>query len=130
MQDARRGAGLAISDRIDLTLQPATGTDLGPLLEAFGPYLRAETLAERIGVGPPQPEAFVAEAEVDRRPVTVGLARVRPGPARDVAAGAGAGGDESAEHPTVALCGSATVSLPGGPWRTGDDGVRRSSGER
>jgi isoleucyl-tRNA synthetase len=73
VQDARRGAGLAIADRIDLTLQPAAGADLGPLLAAYGPYLRAETLAAGITVGPPPAAAFVAEAEVDGKPVTVGL---------------------------------------------------------
>jgi isoleucyl-tRNA synthetase len=82
VQEARRGAGLAISDRIDLTLQPAAGADLGPLLEAFGRYVRAETLAEQISVGPPRPGAFVAAAEVADGPVTVGLERIRTDPAR------------------------------------------------
>jgi isoleucyl-tRNA synthetase len=76
VQDARRSAELAISDRIDVTLQPAPGTDLAPLLEAHGQYLRAETLAERVAIGPPRPGAHVAEAEVDGKTVVVGLERL------------------------------------------------------
>jgi isoleucyl-tRNA synthetase len=83
VQDARRAAELAISDRIDLTLQPASGLDLGPLLDAFGPYIRAETLAERVTVSPPRQGAFTAAADVDGKPVVIGIQRaVVPAPTR------------------------------------------------
>ena len=75
VQEARRGAGFSISDRISLTIQPPTGLDLEPLLGTFGDYLRRETLAESLTVGPTHPQAHVAQAEIEGQPVILGLER-------------------------------------------------------
>jgi isoleucyl-tRNA synthetase len=75
IQDARRAAGLAITDRIDVTLQPAQGLDLAPLLAAHGDYVRAETLADSLAVTPPVPDAHIAEAEIGTHTITFGLIR-------------------------------------------------------
>ncbi|MGH2352979.1 MAG: hypothetical protein ACRDJN_15325, partial [Chloroflexota bacterium] len=52
------------------------GVDLGPLLDAHGDYVRAETLAETLTVGPPEPGAHVGEADLDRYRVVLGLRRL------------------------------------------------------
>ncbi len=75
IQDARRAADFAISDRIEVTLQPKGGLDLGPVLAAHGDYLAAETLASSLAVGAPEPSAHVAEAELDEGAVVVGVRR-------------------------------------------------------
>jgi isoleucyl-tRNA synthetase len=52
VQDARKGAGLAISDRIALFLEaPGQGELLEQTLAAWGEYLRGETLATSLTVG-------------------------------------------------------------------------------
>jgi isoleucyl-tRNA synthetase len=76
VQDARKAAGLDISDRIALTLQPAAGVDLRALLAAYGDYVRAETLAESVEVGQVEAGASTAKAELDRDQITLGLRRV------------------------------------------------------
>ncbi|HEX2326962.1 MAG TPA: isoleucine--tRNA ligase, partial [Chloroflexota bacterium] len=75
VQEARRGAGFSISDRISLTIQPPSGLNLAPLLGTFGAYLRRETLAESLTVGPTPPQAHVAQAEIEGQPVILGLER-------------------------------------------------------
>ncbi|MBI3971620.1 MAG: isoleucine--tRNA ligase [Chloroflexi bacterium] len=75
IQDARRAAGFAITDRIDVTLQPPAGKDLTPVLDAYGDYIQAETLAKSLIIAPPEPGAHVAQAERDGATVTLGLRR-------------------------------------------------------
>ena len=58
VQEARKQAGLAVSARIGLRLAPAPG--LEPLLAEWGDYLRGETLAQALSVGP-LPEGAPAE---------------------------------------------------------------------
>jgi len=77
IQDARKAAGFEISDRIEVTLQPPPELDLAPLLHAFGDYVRQETLAESLTIGEPAPDAYLAQAELGRHHVAVGLRRVR-----------------------------------------------------
>lgn len=73
VQDARKAAGFAISDRIAITLQPSGGADLAPLLDAHGEYVRSETLADTLTIGRPESDAHLAEAEIGEMRVTLAL---------------------------------------------------------
>ncbi|NTV63628.1 MAG: class I tRNA ligase family protein, partial [Oscillochloris sp.] len=79
VQDARKQAGLAISDRIALTLapaNPATGELLAQTLADWADYLRGETLADSLAVGAAPEGAHVEMVELGEGTVTVGIARV------------------------------------------------------
>ena len=75
IQDSRRSAGCAISDRIRVTLQPETDLDLEPVLAAFGDYIRAETLARSLTVDRPEQGAYTAQVELADGAVLIGLKR-------------------------------------------------------
>ncbi|CAA9304403.1 MAG: Isoleucyl-tRNA synthetase [uncultured Chloroflexi bacterium] len=77
VQDARKAANLAITDRIDVTLQPSAGLELESLLRAHGEYVKAETLSNSISVGHPAAGAHTAGAELDGGSVVVGFSRSR-----------------------------------------------------
>ena len=76
IQDARRAAGLAVTDRIALAVQ-ADGPVLHAL-EANRDYVAGETLATELHTGPAPDDAFRQQAMIDGRPVTVGI-RSAPG---------------------------------------------------
>lgn len=59
IQDARKLAGNALADRIDIVLHPPSGLDLKPLLAAHGRALCGETQARTLSIGP-LPSDFVA----------------------------------------------------------------------
>jgi isoleucyl-tRNA synthetase len=73
VQDARKAAGLDVSDRIELTVDAAG--ELAAALQAHEDYLRSETLATTVAVGGPAEGAHVTEASVEGAPVVVGLRR-------------------------------------------------------
>ncbi|GAB4450007.1 MAG: isoleucine--tRNA ligase [Chloroflexi bacterium OHK40] len=76
VQDARKSAGLAIADRIMLFLSaPGDGELLEQTLTAWGDYLRGETLATSLTVGPAPEGAYVEEVEFGEGVATVGLVR-------------------------------------------------------
>jgi isoleucyl-tRNA synthetase len=75
IQDARKAAGLDITDRIAVTLEPAADLDLEPVLAAHGAYIRAETLADSLVLGPPPASAQTAVADLDEGTVTIGVKR-------------------------------------------------------
>jgi isoleucyl-tRNA synthetase len=75
IQDARKAAGLDITDRIAVTLEPAAGLDLEPVLAAHGTYIRAETLADALMIGPPPAGAQTSVADLDEGTVTIGVTR-------------------------------------------------------
>jgi len=75
IQDARKAAGLDITDRIAVTLAPAADLDLGPVLAAHGDYIRAETLADSLVLGPPPAGGYTAVADLDEGTVTIGVTR-------------------------------------------------------
>ncbi len=78
IQDARKAADLAIADRIDVALQPGAGVDLAPVLDAFGDYVRTETLATTLRIAPIEPGMFRAEGDLDGQPIAIGLRRAGP----------------------------------------------------
>jgi isoleucyl-tRNA synthetase len=75
VQDARKEAGLQISDHIHLSLQMAEA-----LAEAIRPhldYIAAETLAAAITVGQPPAGAYIGQAELGEQPITIGIEACR-----------------------------------------------------
>ena len=79
VQDARKQAGLAISDHIALTLaagDTATAELLAQTLAAWGDYLRGETLADRLMVSAAPAGAYVETVDLDAGTITLGVSRV------------------------------------------------------
>ncbi len=75
IQDARKAAGFAISDRITVTLQAKGDVELKALLDQYGGYIRGETLANSLTEGVPEEGAFTVEADLDGGIVTVAVRR-------------------------------------------------------
>lgn len=75
IQDARKAAGFDITDRIRVTLQPREGVDPAPLLDVYGSYIRAETLANSLVAGSPEEGAYTVEVDLDGGRVLVGVRR-------------------------------------------------------
>jgi isoleucyl-tRNA synthetase len=76
VQDARKSAGLAISDRIALYLEaPGEAELLERTLAAWGDYLRGETLATSLTVGAAPAGAYTEEVAFGDGNATVGVAR-------------------------------------------------------
>jgi isoleucyl-tRNA synthetase len=78
LQDLRRRAGLEVEDRIHLWVHAPS--PLGPVLERWGAYVAAETLAVRLEQAPPPPDAVSASLTLDGLPVVVGLRKAPAGP--------------------------------------------------
>lgn len=77
IQDARKSAGFDITDRITVALQPEKGADLRALLERYGDFIMAETLATSISVGPAEEGAYVSQADLDGARVGIAVRRLR-----------------------------------------------------
>jgi isoleucyl-tRNA synthetase len=78
VQDARKNAGLDISDRIALYLDPADGahaSTLGEMLGTWGRYVQDETLAVSLEQGAAPAAAHREDAELDDVAVTVGIVK-------------------------------------------------------
>ena len=75
VQDARKATGLAISDRIAVTLAGG-GDGLAKLLERWGASVQAETLAVSLTLGAPEDGAQTSTIALDDQPLTLGLRRV------------------------------------------------------
>ncbi|WP_322511443.1 isoleucine--tRNA ligase [Chloroflexus sp.] len=76
VQDARKSAGLAISDRIQLFLSSADEADLlAATLAKHGDYVKNETLAVELTVGTPPAAAYTETDEFGDGTVTVGIVR-------------------------------------------------------
>jgi isoleucyl-tRNA synthetase len=73
VQDARRAAGLDVSDRIVLGLE-AEG-ELAPAIAEFGGFIAGETLASDLSDAPVADPAYRQTAEVEGSPLTVTLRR-------------------------------------------------------
>jgi isoleucyl-tRNA synthetase len=73
VQEARKAAGLRLSDRVTLYLSAEEG--LGPVLATWGDYLRGETLAANLVVGALPEEAYQEVVELDGMRLTVGVVR-------------------------------------------------------
>ena len=76
VQDARRAAGLDVSDRIDLAVS-ATG-DVAASIAAFRDYVAGETLAVALDVGTLDGDAFRHEVEIDGGAVAITLRKAAP----------------------------------------------------
>jgi isoleucyl-tRNA synthetase len=78
IQDARKSAGFAISDRIGVYLQGA-GDELQRTLERWGDYVRGETLADELVLGAAPEGVHVETLELEPgRQLTLGLVRRSP----------------------------------------------------
>jgi isoleucyl-tRNA synthetase len=71
VQEVRKKAGLALSDRITLYLSGDDG--LGPVLATWGAYLRSETLAEDLVLDAPPKEVYQETLALNGTQVTVGV---------------------------------------------------------
>src|SRR6266540_1611691 len=74
IQDARKAAGFAIAERIAVRLGGAEEEVRG-VVEAWGEYIRAETLADRLELGTPGAGAHVEPLDLDGRSLTLGVAK-------------------------------------------------------
>jgi isoleucyl-tRNA synthetase len=76
IQDARKTAGFAIADRIDVYLSPVSEPGaVARLVERWGDYVRGETLADRLVLAAPPPHAHIATLEEDGHRITIGVLR-------------------------------------------------------
>jgi isoleucyl-tRNA synthetase len=73
VQDARKAAGLEVSDRIALGLE--SGGELAEALADFGAFVAAETLATELTDGPAPEASFRQDAEVEGSALTITLRR-------------------------------------------------------
>jgi isoleucyl-tRNA synthetase len=73
VQDARKAAGLQVSDRIDLGIE--TSGDLASALAAHRALVTGETLATSLSDGPVPDPSYRHEAEIDGVPISITLAR-------------------------------------------------------
>ncbi|HMQ30696.1 MAG TPA: isoleucine--tRNA ligase [Chloroflexaceae bacterium] len=77
VQELRKGAGLAVAERVALWLDPPAGP-AGDLvrsaLSTWGPFIQGETLADALTMGPPPPGAHRGDAALDGASVALGLA--------------------------------------------------------
>jgi isoleucyl-tRNA synthetase len=77
VQDARKNAGLAISDRVRLYLAVAEADTalMAETLAEWGDYLRAETLAVELVIGPPPAGAHTESCEIEADQAVLGVVR-------------------------------------------------------
>jgi isoleucyl-tRNA synthetase len=73
LQDLRREAGFELSDRITAWYQD--NRDLSRVAEAFGDYIRGETLATELVAGAPPAEAHAETQRIDGVEVRLGVRR-------------------------------------------------------
>jgi isoleucyl-tRNA synthetase len=73
IQEARKSAGLALSDHMTLFL--AGDRELSQILAEWGSYVRGETLADELRLGAPPEGAYVETLALERAQVTIGIVR-------------------------------------------------------
>ena len=73
LQDMRREAGFALSDRI--TTWYAGDADVARVMASQGDYIRAETLTTELIAGGPVEGAFVSEQDLEGTPIVLGVRR-------------------------------------------------------
>ncbi len=74
IQDARKNAGFAIADRIAVYLGGANG-DMERVVQLWGDYIRAETLADDLLLAEPPAGAHAEALDLDGRTIHVGVVR-------------------------------------------------------
>jgi isoleucyl-tRNA synthetase len=75
IQDARKNAGLEISDKITLALAEQGCTILADLIGEWGDYIKGETLAESLSHQQPTDGMHTEQVELDQGIITLGIAR-------------------------------------------------------
>ncbi|MBA3470303.1 MAG: isoleucine--tRNA ligase [Herpetosiphonaceae bacterium] len=76
LNDARKSADLAITDRIVATLEPKESLHLAEVLAEHGAYIKAETLCDFLHIAAPVTDAHITELKLDTGLVTVGVKKV------------------------------------------------------
>ncbi len=76
IQQARKDAKLHVSDRIRLRVEGDEA--LAEAVRAYADYLREQTLAVELELGPPEKDMFVSEGEVGDARARVALVRAKP----------------------------------------------------
>jgi isoleucyl-tRNA synthetase len=74
VNDLRKSSGLAVSDRIELTVTAPTA--LAAAFDAHGPAVRGEVLADSLTVTAGEPDADRSAVAIDGHPVGVALRRI------------------------------------------------------
>ena len=75
LNDARKAADFAITDRINATLYPSDGLDLSQVLAEHGNYIKDETLCDDLSIASPHNEAYTSSFELDGGSVTLGVSK-------------------------------------------------------
>ncbi len=75
IQDARKNAGFAIADRIVVYLGGADGGEVAAVVQQWGDYIRAETLADDLALAAPPSGAHAETLDLDGQTITVGVVR-------------------------------------------------------
>jgi isoleucyl-tRNA synthetase len=73
VQNLRKEAGFNLDDRIFTTYE--TEGELGEAIEAWQPFIAAETLSVSLQAGPPEEKATVGEDQVDGHALRLGIRR-------------------------------------------------------
>lgn len=76
LNDARKAADLAITDRITATLEPKASLKLEQVLAEHGEYIKGETLCDYLHIAAPVAGAYTADMELDNGNVTLGIKKV------------------------------------------------------
>ena len=76
IQDARKNAGFAIADRIEVSIDGIKGNaELESMIESWRDYMCAETLAEVLHLAKPAAGAHVETLELDDTTLTIGVTK-------------------------------------------------------
>jgi isoleucyl-tRNA synthetase len=76
IQDARKNAGFAIADRIEVSIDGIKGNaELESMIESWREYMCAETLAEALHLAKPVAGAHVETLELDDTTLTIGVTK-------------------------------------------------------
>jgi isoleucyl-tRNA synthetase len=77
IQDARKNAGFAISDRIHVSLDGVKGhPELEATIAAWSEYMCGETLAESLVLAKPAVDAHVETLELDDKTLTIAISKI------------------------------------------------------
>ena len=74
INDARKAADLAITDRISASLSPRN-LELAAVLAEHAEYIKSETLCDELGIGLPAPEAHTSDVDFEQGGVTIGIVK-------------------------------------------------------
>ena len=75
INDARKAADLALTDRISVTVAPLKGADLAQVLAEHSDYIQQETLCDDLQLCAPVAEAHLSELSLEQGATQVGIVR-------------------------------------------------------